>query len=84
MGSSAWKQENHFGRHTDLAFGNPDWNMLAKSFGWTGHMVTDAVDLAGTLKTALTEDGPSLVVIPIDYRENAILTKKLGEIECPI
>lgn len=83
-GLIAWKQETHFGRHTDLAFGNPDWKMLADSFGWNGHIVANAADLAGTLETALAEDGPSLVVIPIDYRENALLTKKLGEIQCPI
>jgi hypothetical protein len=33
---------------------------------------------------AFGEKGPSLVVIPIDYRENALLTKKLGEITCTI
>ena len=83
-GLIAWKQETHFGRHTDLSFGNPDWNLLSKSFGWNGHTVANAADLAGTLEAALTEEGPSLVVIPIDYRENALLTKKLGEIQCPI
>ncbi|MEM7192828.1 MAG: acetolactate synthase large subunit, partial [Pseudomonadota bacterium] len=83
-GLIAWKQETHFGHHTDLAFGNPDWGLLAKSFGWNGHRVNNAADLAGTLETALAEDGPSLVVIPIDYRENALLTKKLGEIQCRI
>jgi acetolactate synthase-1/2/3 large subunit len=83
-GLIAWKQETHFGRHTDLAFGNPDWNLLSKSFGWNGHAVANAADLAGALETALAEDGPSLVIIPIDYRENALLTKKLGEIQCPI
>jgi len=83
-GLIAWKQETHFGRHTDLAFGNPDWNLLSKSFGWNGHAVANAADLAGALETTLAEDGPSLVIIPIDYRENALLTKKLGEIQCPI
>ncbi len=81
-GLIAWKQETHFGKHTDLAFGNPDWELLAKSFGWHGHYVTDSADLAGTLDAAFEEDGPSLVVIPIDYRENQLLTKKLGEIQC--
>jgi len=28
--------------------------------------------------------GPSLVVVPIDYRENLLLTKRLGELTCPI
>jgi acetolactate synthase-1/2/3 large subunit len=83
-GLIAWKQETHFGRHTDLSFGNPDWKMLADAFGWHGHYVDKSVDLAGALEAALAERGPSLVVIPIDYRENPLLTKKLGEITCPI
>ena len=83
-GLIAWKQENHFGRHTDLAFGNPDWNMLAEAFGWHGHYVADAASLESALENAFDEEGPSLVVIPIDYRENQILTKKLGEITCTI
>jgi acetolactate synthase-1/2/3 large subunit len=83
-GLIAWKQETHFGHHTDLSFGNPDWTLLAKSFGWNGHSVVNASDLAATLKIALDEKGPSLVVIPIDYRENPLLTRKLGEITCTI
>ena len=83
-GLIAWKQQDHFGRHTDLSFGNPDWNGLAKAFGWNGHYVSNSKDLAGVLDTALQEKGPSLVVIPIDYRENPLLTKKLGEITCTI
>ena len=83
-GLIAWKQETHFGRHTDLAFGNPDWLLLAKAFGWQGHYVQNSADLEDELETAFNEVGPSLVVIPIDYRENQLLTKKLGEIQCPI
>ena len=83
-GLIAWKQETHFGRHTDLSFGNPDWLLLAKSFGWHGHYVKNAADLEGELEAAFEEQGPSLVVIPIDYRENPLLTKKLGEIQCAI
>jgi len=79
-GLIAWKQETQFGRHTDLSFGNPDWNTLAAAFGWHGHFVNNSADLAGTLETAFDETGPSLVVIPIDYRENPLLTAKLGEI----
>jgi acetolactate synthase-1/2/3 large subunit len=83
-GLIAWKQESHFGRHTDLAFGNPDWKGLATAFGWHGHVINDAADLEPALESAFGEKGPSLVVIPIDYRENALLTKKLGEITCTI
>ncbi len=77
-----WKQSNEFGRHTNLAFGNPDWLQLASAFGWNGHVCRKSKDLRGVLETAFDEDGPSLVVIPIDYRENQLLTKKLGELTC--
>jgi acetolactate synthase-1/2/3 large subunit len=83
-GLIAWKQENEFGRHTDLAFGNPDWLQLAEAFGWGGHRCENSVDLQDTLRAAFAESGPSLVVIPIDYRENSLLTKKLGEITATI
>jgi acetolactate synthase-1/2/3 large subunit len=83
-GLIAWKQETHFGRHTDLSFGNPEWAGLARAFGWHGHLVANSADLADTLETAFGESGPSLVVIPIDYRENPLLTKKLGEITATI
>ncbi len=83
-GLIAWKQTNQFGHHTDLAFGNPDWMKLADSFGWNGFKVDAADSLASTLNAALSSQGPSLVVVPIDYRQNAQLTKRLGEIVCPL
>jgi acetolactate synthase-1/2/3 large subunit len=83
-GLIAWKQEGEFGRHTDLAFGNPDWMKLADAFGWHGHHVENSADLAASLRQALDEKGPSLVVVPIDYRENMLLTERMGNIVCPI
>jgi acetolactate synthase-1/2/3 large subunit len=83
-GLISWKQETEFDRHTDLGFGNPDWRGLAEAFGWHGHQVEKSRELAGVLEAAFQEEGPSLVVIPIDYRENALLTERLGTITCPI
>jgi len=83
-GLISWKQDQHFGQHTDLSFGNPDWLKLTDAFGWNGYYVDRSVELKDTLDRALSEQGPSLVVIPIDYRENALLTKKLGEITAQI
>ena len=79
-GLIAWKQENEFGRHTDLSFDNPHWLKLADAFGWNGYHCTDSRSLKDVLETSFQDPGPSLVVIPIDYRENRLLTKKLGEI----
>ncbi len=83
-GLIAWKQTNEFDKHTELDFGNPNWVQLAEAFGWHGHFVTESVNLKDTLEAAFNEDGPSLVVVPIDYSENMKLTKRLGEITCPI
>lgn len=83
-GLIAWKQDNEFGKHTELSFGNPDWMLLAQSFGWNGFDVQNSVDLLPTLEQAFEADGPSLVVVPIDYRENMLLTQRLGDIACPI
>jgi len=83
-GLIAWKQQNEFGRHSDLSFGNPDFVALAAAFGWTGHRVERSRELLPTLEKAFQEGGPSLVVVPIDYRENDLLTRRLGDIACPI
>ena len=83
-GLIAWKQENEFGKHTDLSFDNPDWLKLADSFGWHGHKIENSKELVGALEKAFNEEGPSLIVVPIDYRENMILTERLGNISCPI
>ncbi|MEJ2137853.1 MAG: acetolactate synthase large subunit [Gammaproteobacteria bacterium] len=82
-GLIAWKQDNEFDRHTDLAFTNPDWQQLAAAFGWHGHRVNNSRDLQATLRKALDEPGPSLITLPIDYRENVELTKRLGEMFSP-
>lgn len=79
-GLIAWKQQNHYGRHTDLSFGNPDFIQMARSFGWHAHHCDDSSQLKSVLQQALSESGPSLVVIPIDYEENQKLTQRLGKI----
>jgi len=83
-GLIAWKQETEFKRHTDLSFGNPDWMKLADAFDWHGHYQDKSADLQATLEAAFNESGPSLVVVPIDYRENPKLTARLGEITQPM
>jgi acetolactate synthase-1/2/3 large subunit len=83
-GLISWKQQTQFGTHTDLSFNNPDWLQLAEAFGWHGHFVENSIDLATVLEQAFNEPGPSLIVVPIDYRENLKLTERLGDIVCPI
>ena len=73
-----WKQRNEFGRPFGVEFGNPDFVAYAESFGIAGFRPASAADLLPTLRRALDVDGPSLVEVPIDYRENLRLTERLG------
>jgi acetolactate synthase-1/2/3 large subunit len=83
-GLITWKQQAEHGRHIDMTFGNPDWPRLAESFGWQCHVVQRSRDLRATIGRALGHAGASLIVVPIDYRENALLTARLGRIVCPL
>jgi len=83
-GLIAWKQQNEFGRHTNLSFNNPDWMQLSEAFGWNGFLCPNSRDLSDILERSFQAEGPSLVVIPIDYRENDLLTERLGNIGCSI
>jgi acetolactate synthase I/II/III large subunit len=75
-----WKQRNEFGRPFGVEFGNPDLVAYAQSFGLAGYRAGTAQDLLPTLRRALDAPGPSLVEVPIDYRENLRLTERLGEL----
>ncbi len=79
-----WKQQNSFGRHSDLAFNNPDFELLAKSFGMWGRTLTSGADLPAALTEAFDQDGPSILAVPIDYDENMKLTKRLGNLQFSI
>lgn len=80
-----WKQQTHYdGKHSPLAFNNPDFELLARSFGMWGRHVKTADDFMPVLNEALAHDGPALITVDVDYDENQKLTKRLGEIELPI
>ncbi len=79
-----WKQQNQFGTHTDLYFNNPDFVALAQAFDCVGIRVSNSDDLKPALEKAFDCDKPVLLSIPVDYRENRLLTKRLGRIQCTI
>ena len=80
-----WKQQNHFdGRHSDLAFNNPDFELLAKSFGIWGRTLGGPGEVAAALEEAFAQKGPALIAVPVDYEENLKLTKRLGNIVAAI
>jgi acetolactate synthase-1/2/3 large subunit len=78
-----WKQRNEFGRPFAVEFGNPDLVAYARSFGIAAFRPESAADLYPTLMRALETDGPTLVDVPIDYRENLRLTERLGALTGP-
>jgi acetolactate synthase-1/2/3 large subunit len=79
-----WKQERRFGRAFGVDFANPDFAALAQSFGLPAYNVTRAEAFAPTLESALSAGQPSVIAVPVDYRENHRLTEALGEVQISI
>jgi acetolactate synthase-1/2/3 large subunit len=77
-GSIVWKQEKKFHRHFGTSFTNPDFVKLAESFGIPGYRCDEVDDLSRHLRTALADDRPSIVVVPIDYSQDVALSETLG------
>jgi acetolactate synthase-1/2/3 large subunit len=61
-----------------MTFNNPDWHQLADAFGWRCWKVNRSRDVLPVLQDAIKHRGPSLVVVPIDYRENRRMSERLG------
>jgi acetolactate synthase-1/2/3 large subunit len=84
FGMTKWQQDVRFGRSSHIEFGNPDFVLLARSFGWEGARIEAADELGPALESAFTSGKPSLIDCPIDYSENVRLTERLGQLVCPI
>jgi acetolactate synthase I/II/III large subunit len=80
-----WKQQNHFdGKHSDLKFNNPDFELLAQAFGIWGRVLDGPGQVQGALEDAFAQDKPAIIAVPVDYSENQKLTKRLGDIDVSI
>ncbi|MFG2003580.1 acetolactate synthase large subunit [Spirillospora sp. NPDC048911] len=75
-----WKMDLEMGRNSNIRFNNPDFVKYAESFGAKGYRVTSAAELLPTLQKALSDDGVSVITVPVDYSHNLQLTSKLGEL----
>jgi acetolactate synthase-1/2/3 large subunit len=76
-----WKMDLEVGEHSNVAFTNPDIETYAASFGATGYRIESADQLLPALREALAGDGVSLIMCPVDYRENLELTRRLGQLD---
>jgi acetolactate synthase-1/2/3 large subunit len=69
-GMIRWKQAVDGFADFGMTFGNPDFDMYARSYGIGGTTVKGADDLVSTLEAAFTAGGVQLVTVPVDYSEN--------------
>jgi acetolactate synthase-1/2/3 large subunit len=79
-----WKMDMELGRHSHVAFTNPDFVRFAESFGAKGYRIQSAEELLPTLQRALADDALSVIACPVDSSENIRLTDKLGKLTEPI
>ncbi|MDE2148320.1 MAG: acetolactate synthase large subunit [Gammaproteobacteria bacterium] len=75
-----WKQQLETGRPAHIAFTNPDFISQAESYGCRGVRITAAGQLLPALREALALDTVTIIDCPVDYRENASLTERLGKL----
>jgi acetolactate synthase-1/2/3 large subunit len=78
FGSIVWKQDKKFGRHFGVDFGPTDFVKLAEAFGAAAWRCNAADDFSRRLAQALALDGPSVIVVPIDYSIDVAISRELG------
>ena len=77
-----WHEKKKFNETIGVDFTNPDFEMLATSFGAKGVRIKKAMELKPTLQEALTQGGVWILDVPVDYSENIKLTEKLSANHC--
>ena len=79
FGLIEWKQLNQFQKTSHVHFTNPNLCALGEAFGVKSFEVESADDFKTKMRAALAVgDGPSMVVVKVDYSENVKLTQRLG------
>ncbi|ANF98699.1 acetolactate synthase AlsS [Paenibacillus bovis] len=73
----AFQQEMKYGRTSGVHFGDVDIVKYAESFGAVGLRVHHPGELEDVLRQAMAQQGPVVVDVPIDYRDNIKLGAKL-------
>ncbi|OAT38052.1 acetolactate synthase AlsS [Proteus myxofaciens] len=72
------QEEKKYGRPSGVKFGPIDFKMYAESFGAKGFNVECASQLRSVLREAMAVDGPAVLAIPVDYRDNAKLMEHIN------
>jgi acetolactate synthase I/II/III large subunit len=66
----AFQEMAKYGRTSGTKFGPVDVVQFARSFGAQGLMIETPDQITSTLKKALAMQGPVVVGVPVDYRDN--------------
>jgi acetolactate synthase I/II/III large subunit len=66
-----------YGRSSGVDFGPVDLVKYAEAFGAVGRSIKTPDEIAPTLKKAMSTQGPVIIGIPVDYRDNHRLLESL-------
>lgn len=72
-----FQEEMKYGQSAAVKFGAVDFVKYAESFGAKGLRVNNAAELGQVLDAAFATDGPVIVDIPVDYKDNQLLGQAL-------
>jgi acetolactate synthase-1/2/3 large subunit len=75
----AVQEKLKYGRTSGIAFGPIDYIKYAEAFGATGLMIDKPDDIGGVMKKAFDTQGPVIVGVHVDYRDNHELFEMLHE-----
>jgi acetolactate synthase-1/2/3 large subunit len=73
------QQKLKYGRSFGVEFGHIDIVKFAEAFGATGLHINEADEIAPVLSKALSLNGPVIVDVPIDYKDNQSLCAAVSE-----
>lgn len=84
-GMIEWKQTLTYCKTSHVDLTNPDFVMLAESFGCRGIQIESAAQFRTALEQASMErERPTVIIAPVDYSQNIELAKKMGGYHCTI
>lgn len=81
-GMIKWKQGDAGFSNFGLDLQNPDFVKYAESYGAHGYRIEKTEDYEKVLEKCLHSKGVHIIEVPVDYSENAKLTKELKEKVC--
>ena len=81
FGMIRWKQNDMNLPQFGLSFNNPDFIMLAKSFGAEGHKVSKVNDLEKILKLTLDSKGVHIIACSVNYAEANRVLRKVKDVK---